>query len=665
MSFIGRGGRGGSQGSYPGFPSSGEMNTVPFPYMPGDEGSSEEAEGGGPGGGGFQSPASPPSGPARYTAGANFEIGAGSTFITRPQASPNILTTWKTKDPNVIGWQINFRSFSDGLDRQAESIIGQYVSGRLASTNGVDARWPNSLILSPLVSTATSPDPTGADIMSSCQVWDGTSGITNIYAAGSGANVSLYRTSSASSPAPDVYTYSPGSVINCVEPIIIATPAERLLVGRRGAAAQILSGLSVDAITTDATMHANTAEMWWFATSPLNAATPGAGTHIFNAGTTIYSLSTTAATGDAPTSVLTNWNGGGFKVGLLDIPGFRPSIYVVQPRTDLNVSLTAGAPGHIYGLNLEGTDPQRVKLSIPIVFEACAWPESPWGPGIVATDTQTTVFWNGTSHDLRLPYEREPTTERYIRPRSFAVRGRDLYALMEEFDETGTDIDNHWVEQYIPEIGEWFQVTAKIASSGSAYITDAHGSLPVAQFHGTYQQQYLYWNDDADWRWIPLGAPNRNPFYMNRNTGSSTTGLIYEYATSGSFKTPIYRFMEGIPKVVSGMWFGGELTGTGSQIEIEVATQGASSMSFTSNKTATFKTADRWDRHWATFPNNMAAFDRLQLQVTLTQATSGTGASRTTPQGVPFSIRGYAFLDGRIRKPETVKGEDGWFRAHR
>jgi hypothetical protein len=164
----------------------------------------------------------------------------------------------------------------------------------------------------------------------------------------------------------------------------------------------------------------------------------------------------------------------------------------------------------------------------------------------------------------------------------------------------------------------------------------------------------------TQWRAATLWPPSTNPFY------AQTTGnMPRTFASTGYLDSTVYHMYEGFPKFVSDIRFNGEFKGTDASVTIAIADQLTSSLTFTNAWSATFKSADRWDQHYAIHHAQAGAgieacVDKFQFRETINQGTSSPSA-RTTSNGVPFSIGMYVYIDGIFRDPKTLPGEEWRF----
>lgn len=573
---------------------------------------------------------------------------AGSPYLTSRQApGQNLFRSYQVPGLPVVRWEMYFRDFSGGLDLEQTEISDGPIPNKLAVSE-LDARYSRTLCLLPLTATdGAAGKLMGNDNILSAVLIQGET--ASVIAGGDAtANQSLFTLGAAVT----AQTYSPGSAILSLAGVRIATVVERLLVGRSAAAAQILSGID-GTPATDGTMHANTASCFGAIVSPFNSTTPGASTILLYSNDGIWTLSSTAAIGDAPTQVLSNIPGGGYALGIATLGNSPVRAYWVWPQTDQgDVSSLGTRLNAIYSTNLEGADPQALEIGLPFVLHALRWRE-----GIVATDGFSVIWHNGQKVNLNWSRERDHG-DNLIEIQALAVKGPRLFVNVAELVSLLNNvITNSWWEEYIPEENAWYRASTSETANADRRSTALNtGVTAIASGIDVARTTLLYWYGHTDGgvgapvaKWYSLPLVEGNPFYRQTSGEMSTA----DFATTGFADTPVYHFFEGFPKVVSDIWFGGRLIGEDSQVRVDIASQSASEMAFSGNQYANFKEDDHWTKHrWSN--SSPELLDRLQFRFTITQGTSGTGVTQTTPNALPLLIRGYIFLDGQERYPSEI-----------
>ncbi|HLF77887.1 MAG TPA: hypothetical protein VJB57_10400 [Dehalococcoidia bacterium] len=559
----------------------------------------------------------------------------------------NAFHTFKTPDPNVIGWELFVADLSDGIGPMHGGL--EHLGGAASST--LDHRFSGSLML-PSLTVNQSP---GADlddaILSHINIFN-----TFALAYGATANKALWIETDDSDPTLVARTYSPGSNISGLYPIVIGgiSSAERLAVPRESGAIQILSDLAATP-TVDGTMHTNTNPGWGVIQTPLSI--------LIYANQNIYTLPLTAAIGDAPTSATANIPNGGFAHGSFAIGGgpFRAWWQLPVSNQSIVRRRTISTLSRIASTNWEGTDLQYIDTPQPI------WNAAKWRDGFVLIalpgdqESHAIYYWDGRTFE-QIPWlsERELTSDwRDYRCGGVYVREGDLF--LDVYYNDAPAFSSRHIEWYDPISRRCYQISANYNTGAEeADIAIAAGSNPVSSLSGFF---HTILNPTAQastpFERTFVGPSYMNPFYLLGEDGvGPTVGFAFE--PSGTFRSPKLFFpgvMAQMPKVIEeivflGAWRGGA---TDSKVEIEVATYGSSSpwsLSFTGNQTATFYERDRWEKNSCPFPHNESAFIPLQFQVTITQGA----ATGHTPNALPFVIRGLCFLDRKVRSPLQVWG---------
>jgi hypothetical protein len=596
-----------------------------------------------------------------YNGGVNLGVLPGAPYVASRQApGTNDLLIYQLEGQPIARWELIIRDLSGGADLQSAEIEPGSVPNMIASGT-LDVSHSRTVCLSPKVDS----DTTAANLLST---WKGALHTSYLYneffapicAAGSTADKSIVKLDQVATMGTweDDFTvvpqtFTPPSHIVSLSSARINTLTPRLIAGFAGDPPKVLSG--IDGSPTDAgSMHANLEPCFGVIESPLNSVTPGASTLLFLANGGIWSLSATAAIGDAPTRQLDEVNNGGFPIGVEELAGSAIRAYWCIPKEDLGTThmcdtnaATSGAPtalGYILSTNLEGSDPQTLDIGLDYVLDAKAW-----RGGIVAIDGQTFMWHNGQKVNLGWNRERSWSSDAVVSLAGIGVDDERLFAMVVERTASTTYLS---MDEYILEENAWYPVFERFELTSGRFPTFVR-ETPVLHYFdrgtATPAVHRMFWglgltsgDGITQWRSAPLFPSSYNPYY------AQTTGnMPRPFASTGSLKTPIYHFMDGLPKIVSDIHFMGDLPGTDASVEIEVAEQLSTSLSFANNQTATFRGRDRWDKHHAYF-HTPAPVDKLQFQVTGTQ---GSDSTRKTPNFVPFTVGGYVFYDGVVRTP--------------
>ena len=588
---------------------------------------------------------------------------ADSPYRVRPaelQGRNRIVFSSVRGHPNVIRYDITFEGLSDGLDSQQISIpnSGGIIPGYLAYSE-LEHRFERTLCLLPLIESDTDTGKVmgggsnGEEALSAAILPNEfTQGV--IVGGGATANQALFTIDNDSNVLNVVaQTYSPGSLIHALADVDIATGTRRLFVGRAAGAAQILSGID-GSPTVAGTMHADTEPGYGAIMSPLNATTSGETSILILSNNSIYLLSSAAAIGDAPTQKLSGINDGGYAIGDVTLPGSPPRAYWGIPEDDLGtlhvLYSASGSRFQIWSTDFLGDDPQILDMGVDFLIHALKY-----RGGIVGTDGQKIVWHTGDLNDLGWGRARERDSTTQFNVACLAVLEERLLVGVVETNSSSAVTSMYW-EEFDFGRGAWYAASVRddpdVASQ--PFLCPA-GFTPV--FHNndheeaaTYGHRFAWYRrtaaSDEGWYSMSILPSQINPFYWQ-----NASEVFRYFATSGTARTPVYHFYSGFPKIFTDVWFGGEFPTSANadgSVVVEVAEQLGSSLSFTDNPAASFSEADRWDRHFWINPG-FTSFDRLKLQVTVNQGT-GSGATRTTPNALPFRIGGYIFLDNQPKE---------------
>lgn len=477
----------------------------------------------------------------------------------------------------------------------------------------------------------------------------------------------LYRETQDGTYRLESLTYSPGSAINGLFPLIVggATADTRVAVCRTDDPIQLLDDLASTPSVNGTAMHTDTEPAWGIIQTILvgTVASPEDDILIY-ANNAIRSMSRTEAIGTQPAITLGNVPNGGGALGEIQLPGAPYRAYWLFPIEDCGTSQARvnNIPCKVVSTNLFGDDPQDLEVPLWTASgdgnRSYAW-ACIWQQGIVVSDMQRIVFHNGRNNILSWPGERPGLGDN---GQLFAlggwVKGSQLVILVQRVAlQGGTGNTLYWLEEYDENTGRFHQISAVVdeGSVGAIVGSDAIGSFPVSPV-----TDMMHWHDGTEWNHILLTDPLRNPaVHLDGTTGA---GAHWAFEASGTVTSPeiILPGLGKVPSVISEVHFIGDVDagGTGSTVTIEVASQDRNAMTFTkAHPTAEFHEGDRWEKQHIPFPDNQSAADRLMYRITAARGAD----SNHTPQGVPVMIKGLAFLDGRVRTPLDVLGED-WLR---
>ena len=634
--------------------------------------------GSGGGGGSFPGSGGPPAPGGTASNGSQngspmFDLfGTSAGYIAaRQPAGQNSMTSYYIKEYNATRVDLYFNDFSAGMDAQLRQI-GSGAFTNETGQEGALAAFSRTLMLPPLITVdATSANEIGElDALSSCYLNDGGTARW-LVAGGDVQDKCLFAMGSSLT----TQTYNPGANIISLTTVKIATNTERVIVGREGTTAQVLTSFG-GTPTVSGTMHANTSSLWGAIRTTLNSTTPGAENILLYCNGGLYILSSTAAISDAPTAVLTNWPNGGYAVGIVTLTTNNVALaYWAHPLNSSSTSvLTDGKPIKIVSTNLEGLDPKEVDMGMPFLIHALKWRN-----GIVGTDGKQVIWNNGDLVNLGWNRERDwgftggsARSANVATIQCLAVVGDRLFACVSSLTSAGNyNTLTNW-EEFIPETNSWkFYCKAVRAAGEFPNVSKFTGETPVYRPHDTVVDTGTFWwytrvdgglsAATYEWGSAPLVPSGINPYY----TQEEGAWVSWHFATTGELRTPTYLF-GGLPMVVSDVWYGGELNGTGSQVDIEFAVQGTSAMQFDDEtgidtQKATFKQGIDWQRNWWVNRNAEGSMsDRLKMRITLTQATSGTYKTNTSPNALPFRVGLYVFHDGKFKEPKMMEPWRYW-----
>lgn len=640
---------------------------------------------------------SPPSGTGSGADSSNGAINGGNAafdlygtsaayIATRAPAGQNYMTSYYIPDYNAMRLDLYFYDFSGGIDAQIRQLADGVFSNEL-SRSLLASSFARSMNLPPLVtvdSTATNEVGT-LEAMSACFLNDG--GTPRwLVAIGDTADKCLFALTNSVTHQ----TYNPGGNILSLTTVKLVTNTERVIIGRAGAVAQIASNFAGSPTTTS--MHANTGSTYGVIRSPLNSTTPGAETLLIYAGAagaTLYSLSSgTAAVTDAPVAVLTNWPSGGYALGITttSTEGVARAYWVHPLNTSAASMLDTMAPGKVVSTNLEGTDFKNVDMKLPFVKHAMLW-----RGGIAGTDGKQIHWNNGDIIDLGWNRERAWNDDGVLgfgTIQCLEVTDERLFVYSSAIVGDTNDLNFTVKEEYIPEDNSWQFVSRTSRSSALQSVAAATGKSPVYQPYDTaVDTGRLYWyqriggglvSATYGWASIPLLADGVNPNWQQ----AATSWISYQFApgTAGGVDTacyadtPVYHYM-GLPLFVSDIQCLGTIPGAGAKVRIEIGEIGQGNVSglgplgmgFSSitlaqtTQSATFTSDTAWQRRWWINPSVEAPQnDRLQLRIFIEQATSGSNATKTSPNPLPFRVGLYCYLDGNFTPPKTMEQRRYW-----
>lgn len=611
--------------------------------------------------------------PVSYSASASvdFFTAQAGYVARRPQPSFNQFTVGRplSSQPAVLPWELRLSDLSGGLDQMTANIDQGFVPNSL-SFSDLEHRFPRTLCLLPLEESFTSSDVQAGPCfgLGAGFIRADTSAVFMTVGVAAGKALFVGGFTGPNVPNPPlgdpflaaVPEYTPPSLtLGLYQLEIGGTGTQRLGIGHRSHPVWVLSANSIDG-----QMHSSTSACWGIIISPLNAETPGAGTLLIYAGNKMLTLSTTAAMGDTPTTVLTGVPGGGFPLGIVQLPGGPVRAYWVMPLKNLADSMLAPditVPARVFSTNLEGTDRQVLDMGLDFVSDAKVYRS-----GIVAHDGQRIIWHNGRKNDLTALRERYHAAlgrETQTSVVALAPVEERLFAAFCETNAAG-DVIARWWEEFIPELGTWYKAARRKTLTGYPavpFLRVAAGHSTVLHhfnnLHGTTGGHRLFWYQPSfpwapvqsteGWYTIGLLPGQTNPFYW-QNQGE----IIRRFEPEGYAETPVYSFHGDLPKVISEVWCGGELVGPSSMVTITQAVETQTGFDFSKGLSFVYRESGARIRRNVQLPTNSATFQRLALRITITRSPT---EDRTTPNALPIVIRGYTFLDRVPRQPVDIE----------
>lgn len=580
-------------------------------------------------------------------------------------------------DPWAVYWELSLRDWSGGGGKFAGPF--EEFPNRYASAAGVDTTNPGYLQCA-YASASTSASSISAPLAGVHHVNHPTYGL--VWGVGDADNACLYVETSATDPTPAATDYDVGAnqSIICMALITSNNAARRIVVGRAGAAAQIIT-LSGTTSTVAATMDAGTTtNLRWMVETPQSS---GSGFIVlYQAGTTLYTRLTSDADTAAgtPSTTFTNLPQGGFALGyfgLRDKPLHR--VWTVMPKdTSANASMLlfgSEALGEVNYWSPDGTDRDVLSFNeMPNGITQAVYVRG----GIMATDGERVVHHTGVvetnygifdeamggGDPISIAIVPAPQVQgtAYWRCRGFAVQGDDCWALIETIQRSSALNELQWWKLDW-ETGAWHYYSTEVtaADSGTAVLTVlAAGSHPIS--HNTKTVQVLEASSSELWkRWtLPLTGENA---YFGRNQ----TGVTKSWAT-GFLWTPRWTLpgLAGQVSVTESIAVTGDITVSGNAMRLytwpqdgiwdyistnTTAVGGASgspiaSVLFTAGDVF-YKRRFQWMRE---FPQNSESWSEFLMRLDLLGNSSGT------PLVTEIRVRGYTFLDPeRLTTPGKMK----------
>ena len=504
-----------------------------------------------------------------------------------------------------------------------------------------------------------------------------------VQACGGTANNALAVETSTSNPALTLLTYTPGSVITGLWPIVIggATAPVRLAVGRSGGVVEVLSDVASPP-TSFGTMHANTTACWGIISSPLNSTTPGTPLLLIYSNGNIYTLDGASAIGTAPTVATASVPNGGYAVGIVELPGEPQRAFWVIPKEDQGTTSMLDRAGtnpfrgaRLASTNLEGTDLQYVALPIDVLWALRTGPNSIW-----VSDGESIYEIGAEIVDLGLQRERMFQSSTILDgsiypispPRVWGLgilKGQG-YALTVNIGTAGAGYSAQ-IEIYSRERKTWHTISEVFGGATAPFTIPSTTDLSQLGYLGVppMPQGIPYSPISRNFHWGIYGGAGAGTGVFDRQAQVNPGYSAYEdyyarYAESVAYArtanqtlySPAFTFeeFEGKQFVVEEVGVGGLVNNGGCTIGIAdeplsfTLGVGYTFNSTTGTSAVSFGTGDQAARTVAKWPDK-GAHSRFRYKVTL----PGSGALGDNP--LPIWFKFMFFVDGNVRDPDAVR----------
>lgn len=584
-------------------------------------------------------PPSPLPPPQAYTPGQDLFFGNAGTYSPPLDRRQNHFRVVNQVGAVTVA-EVLLQDLSGGLG-VVKGPFSQFNDRVTKSTN--DTRFPGHLRLNSVTDVDTGKDTEVDTPMSHVEQGN----ILHIGQASGTVGECLFHNYLGSFTAVD---YSPASNITNLASIIIGgvTQPKRIAVCREGGAVQVgtIDYGVTNTFTVDGTMHANTNPCYGILQTFLNTQTM-----LIYANGLLYTLAASAAIGDAPTSTGTVLQNGGHTISIKKLEGapYRAFFAVPQQTTSGGALVQGGAAGvavgaprlNIIHTNLEGTDPQEMKLNIPFVRATAEI-----GQGFVFSDGYTVWLHTGVDEATNLGFGsgREIVASRDLLVQTLWGIENRLFAGI--IQRSSNRPEAWWIEEFDFRTRQWHQITA-VSTGTDEYELAVGRSAPVSNFLKT-----LYAHSRTQWQYVRIGPQDVDPYAYSRSA------LIdYDFEATGSTETAAWLLpgYEGLPLTVGEIDFLGDPVegGTDAKVGVTPAIQTASGYSFPSTMTREFHQRDRWENNHAQYPEGSGLTQRLKLKIDLTRGSD----TNDSPDGLPVKLRLYIYTDGKFVPPNVVEPE--------
>lgn len=542
----------------------------------------------------------------------------------------------RSRDYEIVQWRLVIEDLRGGIGAEQAMFADTFDRTSFKQTTA-DTRFYRQAILGPRPVNVTLPITIGTGMgIHHAHVFD------VLWMGRGSTSQCLIRETSSSNPALTTVSYSPGSSIISMAPIVIGgtTSARRLAIGRQSGPVQVIGSLSG---TVDLTLHTNTTACYGIIQVPtLSDSEPDP--ILLYAGNAIRRLLKTQST-DAPTTLLNNVPNGGMALGLVRLGGAPLMAAWLWPRRHLTGHMyqIPIEPGRVVLTDLRAVSYFELDMGLPYVTHAVIYN----GTAIFASDGSRITVNDGRAkaRDLGWPASVDGLANNVtsLRPQvlGMCVNGAELWVMVNYLK---TDSTNE-IALFIYDIptNAWHRLV-KIQSDTSPPGGD---DTPVPSYPLSPTTRRLYASLQS------AGLQSMHRFYVPHygENPFETQRLVWPYDPPGDgfdgsvakIMTPAWELpgLEGWPKTVSRIVFMGDVDagntdfGSGAYVEVGVVpdnvTGNIPTVRFSS------RMADR--PQIAEWPDK-SLFYRLQLLISMQRGSD----PKATPNALPIAVEGYAYI---------------------
>lgn len=566
-------------------------------------------------------------------------IGADLFNLSRPAQNQPVLTPLGqaqftsvrvSRDSPYYYCRLVLYEARGGLNRQRGSILQGH---NMLAQSTMDGRFPNTLttFLKTTFQTGAgvTPDHTGA-------IYQANAFDTTIIGCGATANKALFKPTSSTNPDLAAITYSPGSAICSLSPVIISGNVDpRVVIGRIGAVGQIMTDASTISGTT-------------LSDSDIYGIIQIAGTNypmLLLVNTKIRTLTSANAIGDASTEVTPYVPSGGCALGP---KALRNSGYIRAywwfPLKHTVGCFMGSAAGKVISSNVYGYDLQDVKFNLDYVSYACIWRD-----GLVATDGRRIEFFNGQVREPINPFsDRARTSGVEYNIKELRANSDELRILVEIVDSNGSGNTYQYWEAYDPYTKTFHQVS--ILSTGTAGGSLHINFIPGIGFgpdssYSAFRYAYTYQNATG-WVYQYVNHYGESVLGLRKTlTGETGSGQAFESLGSGLWPAMQVPGMEGWPYGVARI--------SGNPDVASFGTGGSVTWSM-GGKSTTFTAAEPQGRHIETFQVDNPVYE-LQPFVICAQTSTDTDPTHYAGNVLPVTFEFWAKQPDALPVPTLLR----------